>query len=98
MGQSTAITIATMNAMNSANNYHHHYNSDDAGTQLIALALTCVAIASLWIAFTSIRQLIRKDEDYDFVEDNIVALITIGVIAGLVLFFGLFLIIYTLIK
>lgn len=98
MGQSTAMTIATMNAMNSVNNHHQHYHSDNEGTVLIAFVLATITVALLWIAFTSIRQLIKKDVYYDFVDDNLGALITIGIVAGLTLFFILFSIIYTLIK
>ena len=96
MGGSTVMTIAAMNAANN-NHHYHHYNGNE-GTMLIALALAFIVVASLWIAFTSIRQLVKKDVYYDFVDDNIGALITIGVVVGLTLFFILFSIIYTLIK
>jgi uncharacterized BrkB/YihY/UPF0761 family membrane protein len=96
MGTSTAIAIATMNAAN--NNHHYHHYTGNEGTMLIALALAFIVVALSWIAFTSIRQLVKKDVYYDFVDDNIGALITIGVVVGLTLFFILFSMIYTLIK
>ena len=96
MGGSTVMTIAAMNAANN-NHHYHHYNGNE-GTMLIALALASITVALLWIAFTSIRQLVKKDVYYDFVDDNIGELITIGVVVGLTLFFILFLFIYTLIQ
>ena len=96
MGTSTAITIATMNAMNSANN-HHHYDANE-NIMLVALLIAILVLAVLWIVFTSIRQLVRKYEYYSFVDDNIGALITIVIIGGLVLLVALTQFIYTLIK
>lgn len=96
MGGSTVMTIAAMNAAN--NNHHYHHYTGNEGTMLIALALASITVALLWIAFTSIRQLIKKDVYYDFVDDNIGALIAIGVVVGFTLFFILFLFIYTLIQ
>jgi len=96
MGGSTAMTIAAMNAAN--NNHHYHHYTGNEGTMLIALALASITVALLWIAFTSIRQLIKKDVYYDFVDDNIGALIAIVVLVSLTLFFILFLFIYTLIQ
>ncbi len=98
MGTSTAMTIASMNAMNNANNHHYHNHSPDEGTQLLAIVLAIVVLCILWIVFTSIRQLVKKNPYYDFVDDNIGALITIGVIGGLTLFFLLAQFIYILIK
>ena len=97
MGASTAMTIATMNAMNNANN-HHHQHSPDEGTQLLAGALSIIILSLLWIVFTSIRQLFKKDVYYDFVDENIGALIILGIMATLTLFITLTLLIYTLIK
>jgi uncharacterized BrkB/YihY/UPF0761 family membrane protein len=96
MGTSTAMTIAAMNAMNNANN-HHQYNGDE-GTMLIALVLACIVVSLSWIAFTSIRQLIKKEVHYHFVDNNFGALIAIGLVTALTLFFILFSFIYTLIK
>ena len=96
MGTSTAIAIATMNAANN-HHYHHQYTGNE-GTMLIALVLTCIVVALSWIAFTSIRQLVKKDVYYHFVDDNLGALITIGIVVGLTLFFILFSFIYTLIQ
>ena len=99
MSASTAMTIATITAANAANNnHHHHYHSNDDGTVSLALVLAILVLCLLWIAFTSIRQLVRKYKYYDFVDDNIGALITIGVIGGLTLFFSLAQFIYILIK
>ena len=98
MGTSTAMTIATMNAMNNANNHHYHQHSSDEGTQLLAIGLALVALPVLWIVFTSIRQLVRRDIRYDFFDENDFALITLAVFGGLALFITLTLLIYTLIK
>lgn len=99
MGASTAIAIATMTAANAANNnHHHHYHSADEGTQLLAIVLAVVVLCILWIVFTSIRQLVKKNPYYDFVDDNIGALITIGVLGGLTFLFLLTEFIYILIK
>jgi hypothetical protein len=97
MGASTAMTIATMNAMNNANN-HHHQHSPDEGTQLLAIGLALVALPVLWIVFTSIRQLVRRDKYYDFFDENDFALISLAVIGGFTLFIVLVIFIYTLIK
>ena len=96
MGASTAMTIAAMAAVNNTNHQHHH--SDDEGTMLLALVLTLVVISVLWIAVTSIKQLIVKDEDYDFFDDNLFSIITLGVMVAFAVFYLLFSIIYTLIK
>jgi len=98
MGASTAIAIATMTAANAANNCNHHHHSADEGTQLLAIILAIVVLCLLWIVFTSIRQLVKKNTYYHFVDDNIGALITIGVIGGLTLLFSLAQFIYILIK
>ncbi len=97
MGASTAMTIATMNAMNNANN-HHYQHSPDEGTQLLAIGLALVALPVLWIVFTSIRQLFIKDKYYNFFEENDFALISLAVFGGFTLFILLVLFIYTLIK
>jgi hypothetical protein len=97
MGASTAMTIAAMNAMNNANN-HHHQHSPDENTQLLAIGLALVVLPVLWIVFTSIRQLVRRDIRYDFVDENEIALISLAVLGGLALFITLVLFIYTLIK
>jgi hypothetical protein len=98
MGASTAMTIATMNAMNNANNHHHHQHSPDEGTQLLAVGLSIIILSLLWIVFTSIRQLFKKDVYYDFVDENIGALIMLGIMATLTLLVALTSLIYTLIK
>ena len=97
MGASTAMTIAAMNAMNNANNHHHQHSPDD-GTQLLAVGLALVVLPVLWIVFTSIRQLVRRDIRYDFVDENEIALISLAVLGGLTLFIVLVIFIYTLIK
>lgn len=99
MGTSTAMTIATMNAMNNANNNHYYHNhSSDEGTQLLAIVLAIVVLCLLWIVFTSIRQFVKKNPYYHFVDDNIGALFIIGVIGGLTLLLSLAQFIYILIK
>ena len=98
MGASTAIAIATMTAANSANNHHHHQHSSDEGTQLLAAALSIIILSLLWILFTSIRQVFKRDVYYDFVDDNIGALIILGIMVTLTLFATLTSFIYTLIK
>jgi succinate dehydrogenase/fumarate reductase cytochrome b subunit len=98
MGATSAMTIATMNAMNNANNNHYYHYTGNEGTTLIAFVLASITVALLWIAFTSIRQLIKKDVCYDFVVYNTGALITIGVVVALTLFFILISFIYTLIQ
>jgi uncharacterized BrkB/YihY/UPF0761 family membrane protein len=98
MGASTAMTIATMNAMNNANN-HHHQHSPDENTQLLAaIGLALMVLPVLWIVFTSIRQLVRRDIRYDFFDENDFALITLAVFGGFALFIVLVIFIYTLIK
>jgi len=97
MGASTAMTIAAMNAMNNANN-HHHQHSPDENTQLLAVGLALMVLPVLWIIFTSIRQLVRRDINYDFFDENEFALISLAVLGGLALFITLVLFIYTLIK
>ena len=97
MGASTAMTIATMNAMNNANN-HHHQHSPDEGTQLLAIGLALMVLPVLWIVFTSIRQLVRRDKYYNFFEENDFALMSLAVIGGFALFIVLVIFIYTLIK
>ena len=99
MSASTAIAIATMTASNAANNnHHHHHYSNDGGTVLLALVLAILVLCLLWIVFTSIRQLVKKDPYYDFVDNNIGALIITGVIGGLTLLLSLAQFIYILIK
>lgn len=92
----TAIAIATMTAANSHINSHHHGNTDPKA--LLAIILAIIIPCVLWIVFTSIRQLIRKERYYDFFDENIGALIAICVIGGLTLFFSLAQFIYILIK
>ena len=87
--------IATTQA---ANNHHHHHHSPDDNTQLLAAALSIIILSLLWIAFTSIRQLFKRDVYYDFVDENIGALIILGIMATLTLFATLASLIYTLIK
>jgi queuine/archaeosine tRNA-ribosyltransferase len=96
MGTSTAMTIATMNAANSRAHYHHH--SDNEGTQLLAVLIALIILPVLWIVFTSIRQLIRKDKYYEFVEDNAVALFALALFGGFTLFILFVSFIYTLIQ
>jgi hypothetical protein len=91
------MTIATMNAMNNANN-HHHQHSPDEGTQLLAIGLALMVLPVLWIVFTSIRQLVRRDKYYNFFEENDFALMSLAVIGGFALFIVLVIFIYTLIK
>ena len=99
MGASTAIAIATMAAANSANNHHHyHQHGPDEGTQLLAAALSIIILSLLWILFTSIRQVFKRDVYYDFVDENIGALIILGIMVTLTLFMTLASLIYTLIK
>lgn len=97
MGVSTATTIATMTAMNNANN-HHHQHSPDEETQLLAVGLALMVLPVLWIVFTSIRQLVRRDIRYNFFDENDFALITLAVFGGFALFIVLVIFIYTLIK
>jgi uncharacterized BrkB/YihY/UPF0761 family membrane protein len=97
MGASTAMTIAAMNAMNNANN-HHHQHSPDEETQLLAIGLALMVLPVLWIVFTSIRQLVRRDIRYNFFDENDFALITLAVFGGFALFIVLVIFIYTLIK
>ena len=97
MGASTAMTIATMNAMNNANNHHHQHSADEE-TQLLAIGLALMVLPVLWIVFTSIRQLVRRDKYYDFFEENDFALMSLAVIGGFALFIVLVIFIYTLIK
>jgi hypothetical protein len=97
MGASTAMTIATMNAMNNANNHHHQHSADEE-TQLLAIGLALMVLPVLWIVFTSIRQLIRRDKYYDFFDENDFALMSLAVIGGFALFIVLVIFIYTLIK
>ena len=97
MGVSTATTIATMTAMNNANN-HHHQHSPNEETQLLAVGLALMVLPVLWIVFTSIRQLVRRDKYYDFFEENDFALIILAVFGGFALFIVLVIFIYTLIK
>jgi uncharacterized BrkB/YihY/UPF0761 family membrane protein len=97
MGVSTATTIATMTAMNNANN-HHHQHSPDEETQLLAIGLALMVLPVLWIVFTSIRQLVRRDIRYNFFDENDFALITLAVFGGFALFIVLVIFIYTLIK
>ena len=92
----TAIAIATMTAVNSHVNSHNHGHTDPKA--LLAIVLAIIIPCILWIVFTSIRQLIRKERYYDFIDENIGALITIAVIGGLTLFFSLAQFIYILIK
>tara|TARA_R110002126_G_scaffold214988_3_gene361162 strand:+ start:1260 stop:1553 length:294 start_codon:yes stop_codon:yes gene_type:complete len=92
----TAIAIATMTAANGHVNSHHHVDTDPKA--LLAIVLAIIIPCVLWIVFTSIRQLIRKKRYYDFIDENIGALLAIGVIGGLTLFFSLAQYIYILIK
>jgi hypothetical protein len=97
MGASTAIAIATMAAANNRT-HHHHYHSEDEGTQLLAVLIALIILPVLWIVFTSIRQLVRKDKYYEFVEDNAVALFALALFGGFTLFILFVSFIYTLIK
>jgi uncharacterized BrkB/YihY/UPF0761 family membrane protein len=86
-------------ATQSANNHHHyHQYNPDENAQLLAVLIALIILPVLWIVFTSIRQLVIKDLNYDFVEDNIMALISLAVIGGATLFMVLVIFIYTLIK
>ena len=87
---------ATQAANNRSHHYHHH--SPDENTQLLAVGLSIIILSLLWIVFTSIRQLFKKDVYYDFVDENIGALIMLGIMATLTLFVALTSLIYTLIK
>ena len=99
MGASTAIAIATMAAANSANNHHHHHQpSPDENAQALAVGLALVALPILWILFTSIRQLFKRDKYYNFFDENDFALISLAVLGGFALFIALVEVIYTLIK
>ena len=93
---STAVAIATM-ANATCHHYHHHYG-EDVGKQLLAIVLAILTLSVLWIVFTSVRQLIRKDKYYDFIEENIGALVAIAVILALNGFIALAEFIYFLIK
>jgi hypothetical protein len=97
MGASTAIAIATMAAANNRS-HHHHCHSPDENTQLLAVGLALVALPLLWIVFTSIRQLVRRDIRYNFFDENDFALISLAVLGGFTLFIALVSLIYTLIK
>ena len=97
MGASTAIAIATMAAANN-NHHHHHQPSADENTQLLAVGLALVALPVLWILFTSIRQLFKRDKYYNFFDENDFALISLAVLGGFGLFIALVSLIYTLIK
>jgi uncharacterized BrkB/YihY/UPF0761 family membrane protein len=88
--------IAATQAAN--NNHHHHQHSSDENTQLLAMGLSIIILSLLWIVFTSIRQLFKKDVYYDFVDENIGALIMLGIMATLTLLVALTSLIYTLIK
>jgi hypothetical protein len=87
-------------ATHAANNrsHHHHHHSPDENTQLLAVGLALVALPVLWIVFTSIRQLFKRDKYYNFFDENDFALISLAVLGGLALFITLTLLIYTLIK
>lgn len=97
MGASTAIAIATMAAANN-NHHHHHQPSPDENTQLLAVGLALVALPVLWILFTSIRQLFKRDKYYNFFDENDFALISLAVLGAFALFIALASLIYTLIK
>jgi uncharacterized BrkB/YihY/UPF0761 family membrane protein len=88
--------IATTQAANS--HHHQHQHSPDENTQLLAMGLSIIILSLLWIVFTSIRQLFKKDVYYDFVDENIGALIMLGIMATLTLLVALTSLIYTLIK
>ena len=92
----TAIATATMTAANSHVNSHHHGDTDPKLLLSVVLALIIPCI--LWIVFTSIRQLVRKERYYDFFEENLLALLIIFVVGGLTLFMFFAEFIYTLIK
>ena len=96
----TAIAIATMtasnNAMIAANSNSHHGDTDPKA--LLAIILAIIIPCILWIVFTSIRQLIRKERYYDFIDENLGALLMIGVVGGATLFMFLAEFIYILIK
>ena len=92
----TAIAIATMTAANSHVNSHLYGEIDPK--RLLAIVLAFIIPSVLWIVFTSIRQLIRKERFYDFIDENIGALITIGTIGGATLIIFLSELIYTLIE
>ena len=69
----TTIAIATMtasnNAMIAANSNSHHGDTDPKA--LLAIILAIIIPCILWIVFTSIRQLIRKERYYDFIDENL---------------------------
>jgi hypothetical protein len=88
--------IATTQAANS--HHHQHQHSPDENTQLLAVGLALVALPVLWILFTSIRQLVRRDIRYNFFDENDFALISLAVLGGFTLFIALVSLIYTLIK
>lgn len=98
----TAVAIATMTAANNtmiANSHTHcHESHPDDGLVLLSFTLALLIPSILWIVYTSIKQLIKKDPYYDFMNRNMIALYIIFVIGGLgllTLFAGF---IYMLIK
>lgn len=87
-------------ATHAANNrsHHHHQHSPDENAQLLAVLLALFILPLLWIVFTSIRQLFKRDKYYNFFDENDFALISLAVLGGFTLFIALVSLIYTLIK
>lgn len=100
MGTTTIVALAAANAANTAAmaNSHYCHNNPNDDKQMLAIFLAIVIPCVLWIVYTSIRQLFRRERWYNFFEDNLFALVILGVFV----FIGLFMVfanfIYMLIK
>lgn len=95
MTPTNPVWIATM----ASNNHHHeHHHNPDEDAMALAVLLAIITPAVLWVVFTSIRQIIKRDKNYDFINANSLALMilaTFGSFTALIVFASF---IYTLIK
>lgn len=60
-----------------SSNHHHHANE---GKEILAVFATLHILAIASIVITLIIAKIRKDDDYDIFEDNMLAWISLGVL------------------